>query len=35
MKALKFCVLNCERGIEVGSVPEDSNLKKIHDLGGP
>jgi len=34
MKALKFSVLNCERGSEVGSLPEDSNCKKMHGLGG-
>jgi hypothetical protein len=35
MKPLKFSVLICEMGIEVGSVPEDSNLQKMHNLGGP
>ena len=31
----EFCLLNYERGSEVGSVPEDSNSKKMHGLGGP
>jgi hypothetical protein len=31
----KFCVLNCVRGGEVRSVPEESHSKKMRGLGDP